>query len=449
MIHSYKVIPDEAVVSAELREDANKRAKYKMLRVGIWVYFILLIFEGALRKWVFPGLATPLLIIRDPVAAWLIILALHNSLLKPNIYLTGICIITVISIFTTLFIGHGNLYVALFGARVFLLHFPLIFVIGRVFERKDVIFMGKVILAIAVPMTILIAIQFYSPQSAWVNRGIGEGSEGGGFSGALGFFRPPATFSFITGTASFFSLVGCFIFYFWLSANRINRILLAAATISLMASIPLSISRSLFFGVVLSLVFAIMAILRKPEYLGKLLLGLFVGTAIFLTFSDNPAVKAPIEAFTTRFTSANEAEGGLKGVAGDRFLGGMFDAIVGSSDQPFFGYGLGMGTNVGAMLLSGKSVFLISEGEWGRLTGEQGPLLGLLVIILRVLFCIQLLIAAYRRLQIKDLLPWMLLNFALINIAQGQWGQPTSLGFSVVIGGLMLASFKKSAHKGF
>ena len=31
----------------------------------IWVYFILLVFEGALRKWFLPGLSTPLLIVRD------------------------------------------------------------------------------------------------------------------------------------------------------------------------------------------------------------------------------------------------------------------------------------------------------------------------------------------------------------------------------------------------
>src|SRR3546814_1990531 len=44
-----------------------------LLKQGIWVYFILLIFEGALRKWVLPGLATPLLVVRDPVALLLLL----------------------------------------------------------------------------------------------------------------------------------------------------------------------------------------------------------------------------------------------------------------------------------------------------------------------------------------------------------------------------------------
>jgi len=33
----------------------------------IWLYFWLLIIEGALRKWIVPSLSNPLLIIRDPV----------------------------------------------------------------------------------------------------------------------------------------------------------------------------------------------------------------------------------------------------------------------------------------------------------------------------------------------------------------------------------------------
>ena len=65
-------------------------------------------------------------------------------------------------------------------------------------------------------MTLLIALQFYSPQSAWVNRGIGGDIKGGGFTGALGYFRPPGTFSFTTGVSQFFSFTAAFIIFFGL-----------------------------------------------------------------------------------------------------------------------------------------------------------------------------------------------------------------------------------------
>ncbi|MEJ7769742.1 MAG: hypothetical protein WKF89_18125, partial [Chitinophagaceae bacterium] len=58
----------------------------KVLRYGIWLYILLLIFEGALRKWILPGLSTPLLIIRDPLAIWLLVTAVRQGVLKANVF---------------------------------------------------------------------------------------------------------------------------------------------------------------------------------------------------------------------------------------------------------------------------------------------------------------------------------------------------------------------------
>ena len=40
---------------------------YAVIKKLIWAYFLLLLFEGALRKWFLPGLSQGLLIIRDPL----------------------------------------------------------------------------------------------------------------------------------------------------------------------------------------------------------------------------------------------------------------------------------------------------------------------------------------------------------------------------------------------
>ena len=187
-----------------------------------------------MRKWLLPGFATPLLIVRDPVALLLILLSLKENLLRSNMYLSGTILLGIVSFFTAIFFGHGNLFVALFGARIFLLHFPVIFIIGRIFNKNDVIKVGKVILWLSIPMTVLIILQFYSPQSAWVNRGVGGDLNGAGFNGgALGYFRPPGTFSFTNGNTLFYSLVACFVFYFWINPKSVNRVLLITASISL------------------------------------------------------------------------------------------------------------------------------------------------------------------------------------------------------------------------
>ncbi|MEJ7738056.1 MAG: hypothetical protein WKF97_11565 [Chitinophagaceae bacterium] len=415
----------------------------RLLKKGIWVFFILLIFEGALRKWVLPGLSTPLLVIRDPLAIWLVFMAIRRNIFSLNIYMVAMGVIAMVSIFTAVFLGHGNLIVAMYGARILLIYFPCMFVIGRVFNREDIIKMGKWTLIISLFMTVLLTLQFYSPQSALVNRGVGGSMEGAGFeAGAFGFYRPPGTFTFTTGTTLFYGFAAVFIFYFWFYFKHVSRILLTLATISLVISIPLSISRALFFQVIVSLVFAIIFALRKPQYLRKMTLAL-IGSIIAIALLGHVSFfETAAETFTARFEHAGDVEGGLKGTLGNRFLGGMILAFANTTEQPFFGHGLGMGTPVGSMLLTGKVSFLIAEEEWSRLIGELGLLMGLGVILVRVMLSLKLAFLSYKRLRLGDLLPWILMSFGFLTLTTGGWWQPTYLGFSTLIGGLIIASLK-------
>ncbi len=449
-VTNFNAAPEEVNLSKISAQRIKKRRRVKkdrfsppeLLKKGIWLYFFLLLFEGALRKWFLPALATPLLVVRDPIAVGLIFMAIKHRYIRPNFVLTGVVIVASIATFTALFFGHGSLPVAIFGARIFLIHFPVIFIIGRVFKIEDVIKMGKTILWISMPMSVLIALQFYSPQSAWVNRGVGNDITGAGFSGAMGFFRPPATFSFISGTIAFYSLTACYLFYFWLHSKTIKPLLLYGATAALLIAIPLSISRTLFFAVIVTLIFTLIAVSRNSKYFGQVMIGC-IGMAIALiVLSNTSTFQTATDAFTSRFEVANATEGGLQSVLADRYLGGMLGALQKSSEQSFFGYGIGMGTNVGSMLLTGTTVFLISEEEWGRLIGELGPILGLSMIFFRLKLSADIALASYKKLAKGSLLPWILLSFVLINIPQGQWAQPTILGFSIIGGGLAIASLK-------
>ena len=101
-----------------------------------------------------------------------------------------------------------------------------------------------------------------------------------------------------------------------------------------------------------------------------------------------------------------------------------------------------MGTNVGNKLLASSHIYLIAEDEWGREVGEMGPLLGLLMIFIRIGLTFKLAVASYRRIVVNDLLPWLLASFGLLMLSQGGWAQPTSLGFSVVISGMLMASVR-------
>ncbi|RZM24307.1 MAG: hypothetical protein EOO88_23280, partial [Pedobacter sp.] len=258
----------------EIKEDN------KLLKNLVWAYLLLLIFEGALRKWLLPGLASPLLLVRDPIALWVLFSVWNKNILRPNAYMNAMLLLGTAGIITSMIFGHGSLPVSLYGARPYLLHFPLIFAFGTLINRRDVEQMGKVILYVTLFMTVLIGFQFYSPQSAWVNRGVGGDISGAGFSGALGYFRPSGTFSFTNGITLFYGFASCFIFYFWLNPGIVGRKLLILSTVALLAAIPLSISRGLFFYVAVTMLFTVFTVSRNPRFLGKILIAIFAAIIV-------------------------------------------------------------------------------------------------------------------------------------------------------------------------
>ena len=416
-----------------------------LLKKGVWLYFYLLIFEGALRKWILPELANPLLIIRDPLAIWLLVMVLQHNIWKPNIYVIGMWMLTVMAFILTLLVGHGNLPVALYGFRITGLHFPILFIIGHVFNKEDVLKMGEILLWMSIAMTILVALQFFSPQSAWVNRGIGGDVEGSGFGGAAGFMRVPGTFSFTGGLTRFYNLVGVFIFYFWIVEKelKISKWLLIVSSIEFLAAIPLSISRTVLFQVVLTFAF-MLAISRANLSIIKRIAGTVIASfGLLMILSSFSFFETASMAFFQRFENASISEGGLEGTLIDRFLGGMYGAIT-DPEASFWGLGLGMGTAVGSQILIGdRMVYLITEGEWGRIIGEMGFLIGITVILLRASLMIELLIKSWNAVKNANYLPWMLMSFGALSILHGQLAQPTNLGFTILIGGLVIASLKE------
>lgn len=415
-----------------------------ILKKAIWLYFYLLIFEGALRKWVLPSLAEPLLIIRDPLAIWIVFRVIQLNVWKPNLYVNLVWGITALSFILTLLVGHGNLTIAVYGLRINVIHFPLIFIIGQVMDKEDVLKMGKVLLWMTIGMTLLVAVQFFSPQSAFVNRGVGGDMGGSGFGEVSGYYRVPGTFSFTNGLSLFYGLSAAFIFYFWLGMNRdkISKWLLIFASIALLGAIPLSISRTIFFQTILSLLFLMIIASRNSFFIKRLIAGLISGVALVILLLKFNFFQTATSIFSERFTTANEVEGGLEGTLIDRFLGGMYAAVI-DPENSFAGLGLGLGSKVASKLLTGGSAaYLLPEGEWGRVIGEMGIILGILFIFIRLALVLNFFRKSWLSQQSGNFLPWLLLSFGTISLLQGQWSQPTALGFAILAGGLIIASFK-------
>ena len=426
-----------------------KQARLRRLRQLLWLYFWLLIFEGALRRWVLPGLSNPLLLVRDPVA----LLALYWGwpLLRQKrwqIWLLPLLVIGPLALLLAVSVGHGDLFTALYGSRILLIQLPLIFVFAAVFNRDDVIRFAWVLLWLSIPMAVLIASQSNLPATHFLNVGAG-GVGTAVFDGSGGKFRPPGTFSFINGVSSFFTLgtASLFLVLYGAPIRQRGRLFCAVAGIALVVAIPVSISRSLLAGnlMVLTASFAALALSRTrlvPLMSGVVAVALAIGLATTV-----PAFQDTADAFVARWDAAagtDRAAVGDVGVAAfqlqNRVLPGFTQPLARLDDVPLAGYGIGIGTNVGAQRLSGDLTFLMGEGAWVANLSELGLPLGLSFLLWRLALAFWILRLALRAAVKGNRLPLILTGASFLVVLGGQVSQPTGLGFLVLSAGLTLAA---------
>jgi hypothetical protein len=416
--------------------------KNKIYRRAIWLYLFLLIFEGALRKWFLPSLSTPLVLARDPIIVWLVIVGFYKGWLN-NGYIISMMTVSMLSLITTLLLGHQNLIVALYGWRVFFFYFPFIFVMRKILTPGDILKMGRFILYVSIPVTVLIVFQFYSPQTAWVNMGIGGDFDGAGFYGALEYFRPSGTFSFITGYTSFQLLVGCFLFYYLLvnenlaPGTQIKKWLLWVILGCYMLSVPYSISRTHFIqtsGILLFVLGAGFTVRKYQKRIsGIVILGLIAIAAIFTFNLQGDSINA----ITARFEMA---AGGNKGVEAfqtsivDRYLGTAGRAFQ-RDDLPFFGLGLGIGSNAGDEISSRiKYKYFNADEEWSVILGENGILFGFIIILIKVLLSFSILKKSFLFIKLNNnVFPWIFSAGVLMTLPLGN-----AMGNNVTFYGCMI-----------
>lgn len=419
------------------------KAYEKQLRWLTLLYIILLVFEGALRKWFLPSLSNVLILARDPIVLIAYFIALANGVFPKNKYVISGFIIVGLSFVVTMLFGHGNPVVAVYGFRANLLHLPFAFLIGSVLYRDDVILIGKYWLWCTAGMTALIVFQFYSPQSAWVNVGPG-GTGSAGFGGAMGRYRPPGTFTFIIGVVWFYTFAAAFLLANVTQHNKYSKLLTVLSAFAIILALPVSISRMLILSVALTCFVSL-----GVSALQKNALARYGRTAICIVVAVMIAAQIPVfsdakEAFLSRWSdSTSEDMGGVKDAIFMRVVGEFIGPFLPGEDIPLFGMGLGAGTQIGAQLLIGERRFHLGESEWFRLTGESGILLGTPYILWRVLIFVALLRLCLRaRAATGNGMGLILLSAFGYNLLVGPFGQGTVLGFTVIGIGLAAASLK-------
>jgi hypothetical protein len=384
------------------------------------------------------------LLVRDPVVIAIYCLAVSNNLFPTNGLIIWGALLATLSFVNAMVLGHGNLFVALYGVRCDFLHVPLIFIMGKVLRHKDLIALAKVAVWVAVPYTALLVAQFYQPQDAWVNRGVGGDMEGAGFAGALDRFRPPGTFSFITGPSQLYPLFTACWFALLLTRKLPVWTMIASAA-AILVTIPISISRTLFLSVAIVAITGVGAMFVGGRFSIKLVIQFFLAAAILYMLAGHSLIfQDGMEAFNTRWEDATDDQGGFQETIVDRTLNDLFGAFDGIKG---YGAGTGFSTNVGQQLATQQTGFGGSEGEWGRLLYDNGFVLGSLLIGYRVALAGSIVFASYRAWRRGSSLSLLFAAACFLIVLNGQWGQTTTLGSAIIGGGLALAAAQPKAEK--
>jgi len=197
-------------------------------RRSVKVALILVIIEGALRKWVFSQASDIVYLLKDIVllgAYARYFVFDHTS--KPAQGYSGmktlLRIATLIIGIQVLNLRLGSAAVGLFGFKAYLLYAPLCFMLRDMFRSTtELQSFLKWYLLLIIPVCLLGVVQFYSPPDSPINTYVATSDVVAIGIDDLQRARITATFSYITGHATYLFI--CMVLLFPLLTSRPNKI---------------------------------------------------------------------------------------------------------------------------------------------------------------------------------------------------------------------------------
>jgi len=228
--------------------------------------FVLVLVEGALRKWILPGAADLIYFAKDVVLVGVYLgFFLHGPGAKQGkstppswipMNLIKACLVTIAVL--SLNPNVGSPVAILLGARGYLFYLPIILVVPYIFDNKEQMLRGLAgYMLIAIPICILGVVQFRSDSFSVINTYASGTSQWGAstFGGAEGQVRVTGTFSYLSGhvvfSATFFAMGLAVVSN---PALPFRRVLLYVALPLIAGNVFMSGSRAAFLAAAVSII---------------------------------------------------------------------------------------------------------------------------------------------------------------------------------------------------
>ncbi len=443
---------EQSGVSSVQVDDGPRRRIVGM----VLVVYVLLIVEGALRKWALPEFGQVLFFVRDPFVLAIYGMALasghwpRSSPLLTAALLLGL--LSAVMAVVQVAVGLGNpqapLLFAAYGMRSYFFYIPLAFVVAETFRLEDLRRVVIITFTFVVLSAFLVIAQFYSPVDAPINVGTADDPllQFRGLGLNENHTRPMGFFTSDGGQKQLVVSALALVFAAWggvFGRQGVLRILLPAATLGVVACLAFSGSRGAVLSAALVVIAAMFAAARGGSEVGRARLFAVVAAILLLATVLVPLLFADgLMAFLGRWQDAQAYET-------TQFSGGIFGrAIYGFIDfsrllvgTPLLGYGIGMGGNAAILAAAnagGPGLQYSAETDWARHIVDLGPVLGLAFMVFRI----GLVLVVVRRVLVsRSILATLLLGYLGYELLTGQiTGQGTINGYAWMFTGFTLAA---------
>ena len=381
--------------------------------------FLIVLFEGALRKWVNPSFGIPLLGARDLIVLILIIKATKKRYLKLNKFPEIVVFIWTILVFIWIclhiILGFIPWTVGLFVFHFWILYLWLALVLYRTLTTYDIEKILKLLLFSLIPMVILTITQFLSPVNSFINKQVGSIDGEGVFQLIAGIVRTTGTFSFTMGYTSYLALLAPLIFWLMSSRGFIKNNLYKNLIILLFfIGVLVSGSRSIIFFTIglFPIYFFTLLMSRKFKQIKTktiLLSSILIMTVGYYAY---PFLEMAYDANMSRVESASKSENVQTRII-DTFVGNKrtWDRFT------LLGHGIGGGSNAARPFMSSTGeAFIMGEMEIDRILTEGG-ILGIMFELLKIILILFALFKTFIILiKYKTTLPFLFWFYLSIQI---------------------------------
>jgi hypothetical protein len=366
-------------------------------RISVKTILILVVIEGALRKWLLPQSSQFIYFLKDIVLLGAYLRYYFFSPSESGFRIKGnpgaealisvVLLVTGWCLFQAFNPSLGSPIIGIFGLRGYLFYIPLLWMLPNLFRSEEELYQFlRSYLLLVIPVGLLAIVQFFSPPSSPLNvytqdiqLGVATFGDGNSINA-----RVTGTFSYIVGysTYAFFSF-GLAVPLLIVKQSLWWRWATIAELVLILGTSFMSGSRGLYYSEILFLIGYVVAQLLTNPIVMNQLIKQFTVPVIAITSAILIWFQSAINALQYRITSNNDVSG--------RVMGGFTEPFDFIWIKGLDSYGLGATHQATPALRSaldlpiGENIPVFYEGEFGRIALEIGPLGFLLWYLLRII----------------------------------------------------------------